>query len=194
MNEHTVLCACLLQWVRMEPVSCPESWRSTAPISNRKCIFISPRQSQHKDLKLLKHLKLWAVTRVLLLVTCFPLSLPRMRGCCGTCACRCQDPKMSPPPYCTGSVFQTQHNRHTCQSAQVKASSSQKGGCTVKPQKFQGSQLLCIAAGLVARAKDGLCLLGLLRCNKKWRLAWCRSQACFVLHEADHQGEFLHGK
>lgn len=48
MNEHTVLCVCLLQWVRMEAVSYPESWRSTAPVSNRKCILIIPRQSQHK--------------------------------------------------------------------------------------------------------------------------------------------------
>lgn len=89
-------------------------------------------------------------------------------------------------------MFQTQHNRHKCRSsAQVGASSSQKGGCTLKPQEFWGSHLLCIAAGLVARAEDRLCLLGLLRCDRTWQLASCRSQAHFVLHDADYQGEFL---
>lgn len=128
-----------------------------------------------------------------------PLPTPAERLLC-LCLCPSGSQKVSSPllhMLCLWRhfVFQTQHNRLNCwSSALAGASSSQKGGCTLKPQEFWGSHLLCIAAGLVARAEDRLCLLGLLRCDKTWQLASCRSQAHFVLRDADYQGACLHVK
>lgn len=49
MNEHILLRACLLPGGRTEALSCPGSWRSTAPMSNKVQLY-SPRTSQLKVL------------------------------------------------------------------------------------------------------------------------------------------------
>lgn len=186
MNEHTVLCACLLQWVKMEPVSCPESWRSTAPISNRKWIIIIPRQFQHMGVEMIETFEtLNCYTSVLGSVHyLFSLSLPCMRRCCGTPASAGQDPRK-----CSFHLLHTlQLWRHRLcvpdktvhPQCRLKLPAAKREAAS-RSHKFQGSHLLCVTAGPVARAEGRLCLLGLLRDDKMWQLALCRSQAHFVL-------------
>lgn len=121
MNEHTVLSACLLQWVRMEPVSCPESWRSTAPISNRKMHLYHSQTASAQGSWNIWNMELVHISAGVCWLLVFPSPCPRLRGCCGTPACAYQNPKKSPPHYCTcfisggtGSVFQTQLSHPQC--------------------------------------------------------------------------------
>lgn len=222
MNEHTVLCACLLRWVRPEAVSCPESWRSTAPISNRKYIFVIPRRSELKHTaaptcEQMCHTPVLDHSALVLLVSPSPWALPALGAAVAhMLLITPQGSKKSSVCLPLLHLFHL-HRYRPCvpaattgknglPSVQVKAPTSSSTWCRsrgravtlrsqAKEMEFQDSDSqVCVAAGPLAWPWDQAMPDGAAQTWQHVAAASCRSQDHFMLHDADYRGEFLCAK